>query len=510
MRKKILLVDDEETLRWALHEALTEEGYDVENTNDGVKALEFARKANYDLVISDLRMPTMGGLQLVSEIKKIRPNAKSIIITAYGSIETVIEAMHIGTSDFVTKPFKIEHIKNVIHRVLDEFSMSNNNVGDAKNNEEFKASEVDSSRETKICFLAKDTTGIANHIFYDFIRLGNLSVFLFGSVPNKVKHDNLAVMVKTIFRYIYMTETGKTPASLLRDINRYLCKNILQRFPVTFFCAVLDKQRQILCYSIYGEELTSHLIMPNKEVWVLESCPCSLNMFPGTTIRESTVSFMPGSKLVLIQSNSLLKALENGKISSDEVKDVISDVNGDSCEDIAKGIKFQIERWVEVTDKEKDFAVMVLNLTCETEEAWEEVISIVTPINNYGEILEQFDKKLSSVVVDNSKRHQIVTSINEAVLNTVSYAYNKDEKGEILLKFFKWEDEIIIEICDQGCGFDMRNYKKPDMMFYKDLTNKVGRGIFLMRHLMDRVMIQSSKEMGTIVHMAKRVTCNEN
>jgi anti-sigma regulatory factor (Ser/Thr protein kinase) len=250
--------------------------------------------------------------------------------------------------------------------------------------------------------------------------------------------------------------------------------------------------------------------MPNKEVWVLESCPCSLNMFPGTTIRESTVSFMPGSKLVLIQSNSLLKALENGKISSDEVKDVISDVNGDSCEDIAKGIKFQIERWVEVTDKEKDFAVMVLNLTCETEEAWEEVISIVTPINNYGEILEQFDKKLSSVVVDNSKRHQIVTSINEAVLNTVSYAYNKDEKGEILLKFFKWEDEIIIEICDQGCGFDMRNYKKPDMMFYKDLTNKVGRGIFLMRHLMDRVMIQSSKEMGTIVHMAKRVTCNEN
>ena len=153
---------------------------------------------------------------------------------------------------------------------------------------------------------------------------------------------------------------------------------------------------------------------------------------------------------------------------------------------------------------------MVLNLTCETEEAWEEVISLVTPINNYEEILEQFDKKLSSVVVDNSKRHQIVTSINEAVLNTVSYAYNKDEKGEILLKFFKWEDEIIIEICDQGCGFDMRNYKKPDMMFYKDLTNKVGRGIFLMRHLMDRVMIQSSKEMGTIVHMAKRVTCNEN
>lgn len=510
MGKKILLVDDEETLRWALHEALTEEGYDVENTSDGVKALEFARKANCDLVISDLRMPTMGGLQLISEIKKIRPNAKSIIITAYGSIETVIEAMHIGTSDFVTKPFKIEHIKNVIHRVLNESSMSNENIGDTNNNEVFKTADANPYRETKTYFLSKDTTGNANHTFHDFIRLGKLSVFLFGSVPNEVEQDNLAVMVKTIFRYIYMTEKDKTPASLLRDINRYLCKNILQRFPVTFFCAVLDKQRQVLCYSIYGEELTGLLGMPNKEIWVLESHTCSLNMFPGTMIRESSVSFVPGSKLVLIQSSSLLKALENGKVGVDKVKGVVADASSDSCDDMAKGVKFQLERLVEVTDKEKGFVVMVSNLTCEIDDAWEEVISLVMPINNYGKILEQFDKKLSFVVTDNSKRHQIVTSINEAVLNTVSFAYNRDEKGEILLKFLKLGDEIIIEIYDHGCGFDIRNHKKPGIKLYKDLTNKSGRGIFLMMQLMDRVMIQSSKENGTIVHMAKRVTCNEN
>ena len=64
-----MLVDDEETLRWALHEALSEEGFDIENTNDSVKALEFTRKTKYDLVISDLKMPIMGGLQLISEIK---------------------------------------------------------------------------------------------------------------------------------------------------------------------------------------------------------------------------------------------------------------------------------------------------------------------------------------------------------------------------------------------------------------------------------------------------------
>ena len=107
MKKKILLVDDEETLRWALHEALSEEGFDIENTNDSVKALEFTRKTKYDLVISDLKMPIMGGLQLISEIKKQNPDTKAIIITAYGSIEAVIEAMHLGVLDFITKPFKI-------------------------------------------------------------------------------------------------------------------------------------------------------------------------------------------------------------------------------------------------------------------------------------------------------------------------------------------------------------------------------------------------------------------
>ena len=125
-----MLVDDEETLCWALHEALSEEGFDMESTNDSVKALEFTRKTKYDLVISDLKMPIMGGLQLISETKKQNPATKAIIITAYGSIEAVIEAMHLGVSDFITKPFKIEHMKSVINKVLDDSVLShlNNNI----------------------------------------------------------------------------------------------------------------------------------------------------------------------------------------------------------------------------------------------------------------------------------------------------------------------------------------------------------------------------------------------
>jgi len=137
-------------------------------------------------------------------------------------------------------------------------------------------------------------------------------------------------------------------------------------------------------------------------------------------------------------------------------------------------------------------------------------MSIPIPISNYGEILEQFDRKLLPLVTDDCKRSEVVTSVNEAVLNAASFAYHKDEKGAIFLKFAMLGDEIVVEVSDHGCGFDMQTYTEPDVTLYKDLTKKTGRGLFIMKQLMDRVMIQSSRETGTAVHMAKRVICNEN
>lgn len=513
LKKKILLVDDEETLRWALHEALTEEGYDVENISDSVKALELVKKTNYDLVISDLRMPTMGGIQLISEIKKIRSKVKFIIITAYGSIETVIEAMHIGVSDFVTKPFKIEYIKGVIHKVFNDSLMTNNDRGDVARSEDIKVVYEDTWRQANTFFLIKNQQGVTKHRFYDYVVLGNLRVFLFGSISNDMKLSNFDNVIKAIFRYSYMTGMDKSPASLIKNINQYICKNIIQRFPVSLFCAVLDTQSQMLCFSGYGEELISLLYVPNKEVAVLESHPISLNMFPGTVILQSTVSFTSGSKIVLVEDSSLAWAVKNGKIMSyiDKLNEVMADGNISNCEYIAKDVMLQIERFRKSVGHEEDSAVMVSDMECEINKSyWEEVISLIIPIDNYEKILERFEKILSSVVVDNLERHQVITSVNEAVLNAVTFAYNKNKCGEVFIKFIKLRDEIIAEVCDHGCGFDIKNYRKSDMNIYADSAEKSGRGILLMKHLMDRVIIQSTKNTGTTVHMAKRVNYNEN
>src|SRR3989304_8264247 len=233
MKKKILLVDDEETLRWALHEALSEEGFDIENTNDSVKALEFTRKTKYDLVISDLKMPIMGGLQLISEIKKQNPATKAIIITAYGSIEAVIEAMHLGVLDFITKPFKIEHIKSVIYRVLNDSAIlpvnDNISLSNISGNEGLKNGYSDLCNQADVFFAARDATGTANNIFYDIVEIGKLKSFIIGSISSAADMQNVDVIVKTIFRYAL--KTCNSSAFLLKEINQYLCKYILKRFP---------------------------------------------------------------------------------------------------------------------------------------------------------------------------------------------------------------------------------------------------------------------------------------
>jgi len=511
MKKKILLVDDEETLCWALHEALSEEGFDIENTNDSVKALEFTRKTKYDLVISDLKMPIMGGLQLISEIKKQNPDTKAIIITAYGSIEAVIEAMHLGVLDFITKPFKIEQIKRVIYRVLSDSAISslNNNISSTKSTDN-EGLKNDLCSQTDVFFVAKDVTETANNIFYDVVEIGKLKAFISGSISHEMDIKNVEVLVKTIFRYVL--KKGNSPAFLLKEINQYLCKNILKRLPVSLFCAVLDERRQTLCYSIHGEELTCFISLPDKEVARLESSPFPLNMFPGIVIMERNVPFVAGSRVVMIRNSALSKVLKSGTITADRFKDAISDGSAANCEDMAKGIKLQIEGLDESIAGGGGCAVIVLGsgFATQTSALCEEVMSIPLPIGNYGEILEQFDRKLVPLVADDCKRSEVVTSVNEAVLNAVYFAYHKDEKGDIFLKFSLLGDEVIAEVSDHGCGFDMQTYTEPDVTLYKDLTKKTGRGIFIMKKLMDRVVIQSSKEMGTAVHMAKRVSCNED
>src|SRR5689334_10524683 len=127
-RPRILVVDDEKVIRDMLADFLGMEGYIVRTAEDGTSALGELEKGHYDLVISDLKMPRMGGIALLDEIGKTAPDALTVIMTGFGTVETAIDAMKRGAYDYVLKPFKLDEVVHVIQRGLDKQRMAAENL----------------------------------------------------------------------------------------------------------------------------------------------------------------------------------------------------------------------------------------------------------------------------------------------------------------------------------------------------------------------------------------------
>lgn len=114
MKKKILVVDDEKDACDTLTEILAEEGYETFSAMSGRAALNKVKKNKPDLVLLDIRMPEMDGVEVLKRIKKIDKDVVVVMITAYGTLDTAKEAMRLGAYDYITKPFDINLIKAVI------------------------------------------------------------------------------------------------------------------------------------------------------------------------------------------------------------------------------------------------------------------------------------------------------------------------------------------------------------------------------------------------------------
>jgi len=125
---RILVVDDEKVIREILADFLTMEGYVVHAVEDGALALEELHKRSYNLVISDLKMPNLGGLELIQKIGEESIPVLTVIMTGFGTVETAIEAMKKGAYDYILKPFKVEEVIHIVQRGLDRQRLQHENI----------------------------------------------------------------------------------------------------------------------------------------------------------------------------------------------------------------------------------------------------------------------------------------------------------------------------------------------------------------------------------------------
>jgi DNA-binding NtrC family response regulator len=115
---RILVVDDEENTRIGLTKLLSQEGFDVQSAANGNDALDLLNQQKVSLVISDINMPDMNGLAFLRELSRKHPCTNVIMITAYGGVESYLEAMNLGAFEYLHKPVRLDELRSVMHKIF--------------------------------------------------------------------------------------------------------------------------------------------------------------------------------------------------------------------------------------------------------------------------------------------------------------------------------------------------------------------------------------------------------
>ena len=128
MKEKILVVDDDPGMRDTLEAVLSADDYKVSTAANGKDAIDILERSKFDILLLDLKMPDCKGTELLPKIKKLDPDNIVIMMTAYGTIKTAVEAVKLGAYDFITKPFELEEIRMIIQKALEMKQLSSENV----------------------------------------------------------------------------------------------------------------------------------------------------------------------------------------------------------------------------------------------------------------------------------------------------------------------------------------------------------------------------------------------
>jgi DNA-binding NtrC family response regulator len=125
---KIIIADDDKNLRMVLKNELADAGFDVYEADNGKKTIDMLKKDEYDVLILDLNMPNLNGLDVLKKIKKLEITTETIILTAHATVSTAVEAMKLGAYDFITKPFQIEELLAITEKAYEKKNLVRENL----------------------------------------------------------------------------------------------------------------------------------------------------------------------------------------------------------------------------------------------------------------------------------------------------------------------------------------------------------------------------------------------
>jgi len=375
MNEKILIVDDEEGIRQDLSFILEDEGYVTTMASRGSEALALINEKAFDIVITDLMMPDMDGMEILRQVKRDYPDTIVFMITGHGSEEKAVEAMKSGAQDYLPKPFDPDEMLIKLRKSLEMMRLKLENELFHRHLE----MELEVARKIQKTLLAQKLPAIpgidistfnepARQVGGDYVDLIELSPEKLGIAIGDVSGKGMpaallmANVQASLRRY---SESGYSPRDIITRINNSLCpicQHIEEHRFITLFYGVLNSSNGTLTYSNAGHNYP-FIFRGNMIVEELESTGVPCGIVQDYDYDEAQTKLKP-KDIALFYTDGVTEATNWEEIPFGEtrLKDLLLEKYKSDSSSLLMDIYHELEKFIGNTPQYDDLTLMVLKM----------------------------------------------------------------------------------------------------------------------------------------------------
>ena len=508
MAGTILVVDDEIDMQKLLKRSL-ESAMDckVETASSGEMALQMLAKIRFDLVLADIKMPGMDGLELLELIKRETPDVTVIMMTAFGSIDTAVEAMKLGAFDYITKPISPKTLESRVSTHL-ALTQQASELKEAhaliQQQQQRMQNELNVARDIQLSMVptvfpqdeAIDifaTLKPAREIggdFYDAFMIDNESLCLcVGDVSGKGAPAALFMaMTKTLIKS-YASSDFST-ASIMTRVNDELCEGNDENLFVTVFLAILNIHTGDLRFTNAGHNYP-YIIKEDKSLVTLNQKhgPVVAAM-DGLVYKEDIITLSKFDTLFLY-TDGVTEAMNSEEELYSE-KRLENFLLGHDCKDVETNVNLlmqDISDYENSADQTDDITVLSCFYSGQSVLASLN-ISIENKLENITLVNESFDAFCEENQIGTAANQKVNLALDDLINNIISYGYNDENIHTIDIAFKRMENELIIVIEDDAVPFNPFDAETDDSHLSIEERGIGGLGIHLVKNLMHSCQYQ--------------------
>jgi len=476
---RILLIDDEEGIRKLLSMSLKSDGYEVVAAESGQEGINFFKKEFFPIVLTDIKMPGMNGIQVLKEIKKINPSTEVIVVTGHGDMESAVQSLHLGASDFINKPVSDQVLSVALERAEDRLKTKkilNRYANELWKMVKDKTEEIKRRYEFENKLVQRSIDGIIATDREDNIIIFNKAAEkLFGYTENEVKREKKAedLYPGEIMQKISAAFSGKTNCAnvIFTGQDTFLKAKKGELVPVRFSGAILcEDERPIGSVGFFQDlreikQLQKELIQSERLVAVGQTVAGLAhgikNILNGLKGGVYIVNSAFGKMFKDGQKDALAQGYPDSKLKTgwDMVERNIGRVSGL----VLDLLSYSKEREPEYENCDPN---TIAGEVCELleEKAKENNIEIVCNLN----------KDIGKVYLDPKGVHTSLTNLVSNAIDACIFDPDTEKDWQVQVNVLQKEDGgVVFEVVDNGCGMDKEVQEK---LFAQFFSTKGSRG----------------------------------